>query len=315
MIHLFANVYLRPFETGLLDKEHLYIFKTESFGFPVGIFNTAVVQPVPLPPEATIRDCVEYSLNNNDVRVVVYTAPEEFKQILSGFVKNVGLGDYDQVVNTYKEWYRKNWESFYAYDVNVPDKDLTFQEFEEKYFSDFPSLEDAVSLGCDNEHLGIEWKLFDYIKGNKKVSGLKEKLVYLAKQSFASELHSIKLSLESISYLVGQDWLELSDEGFYSKLDPIVNDENITKSSPSADYYIKKYGFGRIPRVRGIPAGCKFKVQSERHICDRIMETGKFPTYTEILRDVTGPNSLGALKELRDRMYANLDIIELAKKS
>ena len=303
MIHLFANVYLRPYELGFVDKEHMYVLKTESFGFGTGTSDTALIKPLPL-ENPTIKDCVEYSLNNDDLRIVVYVAPDEFKQLLSSFIKDIGLGDYNQIVDTYKEWYRENWELFYAIDATEIDKPLAFEEFESKYFSDFPSLEDAGTLECNREHLGIEWKLYEYMTGNKKVSGLKEKLMYIARGSLASELRGLKLGLEKVSNLVNQDWLELSDEGFFSKLDPLVNDENISKSAPAAEYFEKTYGLKSIPEACG---------KSKRNICDRVQATGKFPTYTEIIKDVTGPNNLEVFNELEERMYVNLDIIKLAK--
>jgi hypothetical protein len=303
MIHLYANVYLRPYEMGIIDKEHLYTFKTNSFGFGTGTPDTALVKSIHL-EEPSVKQCVEYSLDNDDVRIVVYVAPMEFQQILAGFIKDLSLGDYDTIVNLYKNWYKTNWELFHAVDVNVRDRVLPYSDFESKYFSDFPTLEEAVSLDCNNDHLGIEWKLYRYISGDRDVHGLKEQIMYIFKGSLASEIGGLKLGLEKIPYLVEQEWLELSDEGFYESLNPLVSDEMIIKSACATDYYIKKYGLEALPQVRGL---------AKRNICDKIAKTGKLPTYTEVIKDAIGPNNLDIFNHLVDREYVNLDIIALAK--
>ena len=303
MIHLFANVYMRPYELGLINKEHLYVFKTDSFGFPTGTPSTALIQPLLL-ESPSVKQCVDYSLGNDNVRVVIYTAPGEFKQILSSFIKDIGLGDYNTVVNLYKNWYKKNWDTFYAIDVNVTDRPLPYSEFEAKYFSDFPTLETAGSLDCNNDDLGIEWKLYRYITGDKNVPGLKEQIMYIAKGSLASELYGLKLGLERIPRLMEKEWLGLSDESFYDRLDPIVSDGEIVKSASTADYYIEKFGLGSIPQLKGA---------AKRSLCDKIGKTGKLPTYTEIIKDAVGSNSLDIFNELQDRGLINMDIISLAK--
>lgn len=310
MIHLFSNVYMRPFELGLLKKNHSYVLKTDSYEISTSLIKTHLAKPLDL---QTVEECVSYS-EEFDERIVIYVGYDELKDYLSRLIKTI-FPDCDQEFMTmmfrmYKNTFCMNWyltTSNYILDSN---RLLTLEEFSSGYFNSVPLVEDVEPFNVDMKLIGIEWKLWDHIMGEKKhCTSMKKTLTTIAKASASIEINEYKIELEKTLLAIEQDWLKLSDEGFAKDIHPVCIDPKLGKSATVIDYVEKEYGFNMF-----VGLGDKFTHHVRIEMFDKIItKKGRFPTPTEILNDILGPNDLNTLSFHIEQGFINPYIILLAK--
>ncbi len=305
MIHLFGNTYLRPLELGILPRDHKYHIMAQYEGIDkVLLISDDKMAPI---EATTVQECIDYSVTN-DERVVIYTDPTTFKNILTGFILNLFPDATDTFIESLFKFHANSismrWHMFFPFNP-LGGAPYSREAFLERHFD---AIGTKTSLGIDNSLCGVEWLLFNEIMGEKKYNvQCKAKVQYLYKASLAVELNDAKSELESMNRLSVRAEITLNDTGFINNSSPLMVDPELKKSGSTYDYLADEYGVVALAKEVANIGTAKADILKDIAIKEKIA------TSTQILANVLGTNSFNILDYHIEQGYINPYIILLAK--